>query len=110
MRAERSIRAAGERRTARAGEGKVVANFTLPKSEGTPFRVSRKIATRLVNLDSRFVARAFRFWIFAPPAEIGRADSKAFGRGCQIFLFFDADDFAAEISRIGHFINQFKVR
>ena len=47
MRAERSIRAAGERRTARAAEGKVVANFALPKSEGTPFRVSRKIATRL---------------------------------------------------------------
>ena len=47
MRAERSIRAAGERRTARAAEGKVVANFALPKSEGTPFRVSRKIATGL---------------------------------------------------------------
>jgi formylglycine-generating enzyme required for sulfatase activity len=37
----------GGRRTARAAEGIVVANFSLPKSDGTPFRVSRKIATRL---------------------------------------------------------------
>ena len=36
----------GGRRTARAAEGIVVANFSLPKSEDS-FRVSRKMATRL---------------------------------------------------------------
>ena len=33
-----------------AAEGIVVANFSLPKSEGTPFRVSRKMATRLLAI------------------------------------------------------------
>jgi len=42
----REVQGEGGRRTARAAEGMVVANFSLPKSEDS-FRVSRKMATRL---------------------------------------------------------------
>ena len=43
--AQRSLDAVADAGRARAAEGKVVANFSLPKSEDS-FRVSRKIATR----------------------------------------------------------------
>ena len=43
--AQRSLEAVADAGRARAAEGKVVANFSLPKSEDS-FRVSRKMATR----------------------------------------------------------------
>ena len=59
--AQRSLEAVADAGRARAAEGKVVANFSLPKSEDS-FRVSRKMATRLKGncRDNSPTERVFR--------------------------------------------------